>query len=143
MQRVRIQARLFVAILAFAVLLSAGAWWYVNRLARAQAEQAAVHEAQRLVSQVREVREYYTRNVVATAQKRGLEITHDYSGKPGALPLPATLLHEVNEALTRSDGYSVRLYSRYPFPHRQQGNSRDAFEDSRAFVQPIRNPLNR
>ena len=37
MQRLGIRAKLFLAISAFAVLLSAAAWWYVNRQARAQA----------------------------------------------------------------------------------------------------------
>ena len=68
MRRLGIRAKLFGAILAFAVLAGAGAWWYVNRLARTQAEQAAVHEAQRLLVQLREVREYYARNVIAPAQ---------------------------------------------------------------------------
>src|SRR5438445_5951750 len=37
--------------------------------------------------------------------------------------------HELNEALNGKEGYTIRLYSQYPFPHRQHGSPHDAFEE--------------
>jgi methyl-accepting chemotaxis protein len=129
MRRFGIRGKLLVPIIVFALLIGVGVVWYVQHLAREQAVQTALDEAQRLSSQLQEMREYYTKNVVAPASTRQLEVTHDYAHKPGALPLPATMIHELNDALNKKEDYTVRLYSRYPFPHRQQGGPRDPFEE--------------
>src|SRR5207253_5486632 len=45
------------------------------------------------------------------------------------VPLPATMVHEVNDVLNQKEGYAIRLYSRYPFAHRTNGGPRDKFEE--------------
>ena len=77
-----------------------------------------------------EVRGYYAEHVVAAAKKQGVEVTHDYASKANAVPLPATMVHELGDLLSRKEaGYSVRLYSHYPFPSRKDGGVRDGFEE--------------
>ena len=67
---------------------------------------------------------------MAACRKQGMEATPDYAGKPNAIPLPATMVHELSDALShQEEGYSVRLYSRYPFPSRKDGGPHDAFEE--------------
>src|SRR5438309_4159050 len=127
MKRLGIQGKLLLPIILFAVLIGAGAVVYVQRLAHEQAVQTALDEAKRLSTQLQETRVYYTNNVVAKVSKQNLEVTHDYLRKPGAIPLPATMIHELNEALNGKEGYTIRLYSQYPFPHRQHGGPHDAF----------------
>src|SRR6266571_6370882 len=111
MQRLGIRGKLLLPIIVFAIVIGTGVVWYVQRLAREQAVQTALDDAKRLLTQAQEMREYYTNNVVAKAKKQGLEVTHDYAQKPGAIPLPATLIHELNEALSKREGYTMRLYS--------------------------------
>ena len=136
MRRVGIRGKLLLPIIVFALVIGIGVVCYVQHLAREQAVQTALDDAQRLSSQLQEMREYYTKNVVAPASTHQLEVTHDYAHKPGALPLPATMIHELNDALNKKEDYSIRLYSRYPFPHRQQGGPRDSFEEEAlAFLQ--------
>jgi methyl-accepting chemotaxis protein len=115
-------------ITCFIVGIGLGAIWYVRHLAVDQGEQTALHEARRLAAQQAEMREYYTRYVVATALKHKVDVTHDYAQKPGAIPLPATMMHEMNDVLSKKEGYTTRLYSDYPFPHRPDGGPRDDFE---------------
>ncbi len=129
MPRLGIQAKLLLSVLAFVALMGAGTVWYVMRLAGSQAELTAVHEAKRLAGQMSEVLQYYARNVVATAEKQQVQVGHDYAQKPGAIPLPATVVHELNEALNKKEGYTMRLYSRYPFPSRADGGPHDTFEE--------------
>ena len=95
MQRFGIRGKLLLPIIIFALVIGLGIVWYVQRLANEQAVQMALDEAQRLSMQLREVREDYTKNVVAPARTHHLEVTHDYAHKPGALPLPATMIHEL------------------------------------------------
>src|SRR5205823_2371061 len=120
--------KLLVPIAVFAVLLGGAAVWYVHRLADEQAERNAVEEARRLASQLAEVRKYYAQNVVAAAQKHNLKATHDYNEKGNALPLPATMMHELNDIISKKEGYTIRLYSGHPFPFRDKGGPHDRFE---------------
>src|SRR5438132_14047677 len=124
-----IRGKLLLPIILFALLIGTGVVWYVQRLASEQAVQTALDEAKRLSSQLQETREYYTKNVVAKARKLNFEVTDDYAQKPSAIPLPATMIHELNEALSKKEDYTIRLYSQYPFPHRPNGGPRDAFEE--------------
>jgi methyl-accepting chemotaxis protein len=129
MQRFGVRTKLLLPVVLFTVLVGAAVVWYVRKLAAEQAVQSALDEAKRLTTQVQATREYYTAHVAAVARKQHLEVTHDYAKKPGAIPLPATMIHDLNEELTRREGYTVRLYSEYPFPHRRQGGPRDDFEE--------------
>jgi methyl-accepting chemotaxis protein len=136
MQRLGIRTKLLLPIIGFAMVVGTGVVWYVQCLARDQAVRMALDEAKRLSTQVQETREYYTNNVVAKAREQNVVVTHDYAQKPGAIPLPATMIHELNETLSKREGYTMRLYSKYPFPHRQNGGPRDAFEEEAlAFLQ--------
>jgi len=75
------------------------------------------------------MRALYTSEVVEIARAQGIEVTHDYHGKQRAIPLPATLIIELGQRLAKSGAsLQIRLYSDYPFPWRQNGGPRDAFE---------------
>ena len=64
-----------------------------------------------------ETRGYYSEHVAAVCRKQGMDVTPDYAGKPNAVPLPATMVHELSDSLShKEDGYTMRLYSRFPFP---------------------------
>ena len=59
----------------------------------------------------------------------GIEVTHDYANKEGAIPLPATFSMELSERISKqSTGMPARLYSDFPFPWRKDGGPRDDFE---------------
>ncbi|WP_341501215.1 ATP-binding protein [Gallaecimonas sp. GXIMD4217] len=113
--------------------------FYVQRL-QSQLVQSTVLEHSQLYTQaLSEFRSIYTSEVVARAKAQGLEITHDYESRPGALPLPATLSMKLGEQIgARSHGAQARLYSAYPFPWRSQqgGGLQDAFaRDAWTFLQ--------
>ena len=114
MQRFGVRLKLLASILLFSLLIGGWVYW---------------HEARRLSGQITAVREYYSATVIPVTQKHNLEAGHDYAQRPDMVPLPATLVHEVNDNLNRKEGYTIRLYSRYPFPHRADGGPRDDFEE--------------
>ncbi len=112
------------------LLLAAGVYWYMTRAAAEQAVEAAAEEARRLTTQPGEVRGYYAEHVASVCRKQGMDVTPDYAGKPNAVPLPATMVHELSVALSRKeDGYSVRLYSHYRSPTVRTAAPRDGFEE--------------
>lgn len=90
-----------------------------------QVEELSTHDAATIASYVARLRAYYTANVVAKATRNGLKVSHDHLAD-NTLPLPATLVHELNEQLQGEGHASVRLYSPYPFPWRKGGGLHDA-----------------
>ncbi|MCF2858723.1 methyl-accepting chemotaxis protein [Pseudoalteromonas sp. SMS1] len=71
------------------------------------------------VNQFKTLRGYYTKNVIAKAKAFGMSPHYEHRNNENALPLPATLIHELSELISQS-GTKVQLYSEYPFPNRKQ-----------------------
>lgn len=68
--------------------------------------------------------------MVDRIQGHGIAVTHDYSSRASAIPLPATFTIESGEAIGKRSktGMLFRLYSDYPFRSRKDGGARDDFE---------------
>ena len=94
-------------------------------------ESQALQSSKIIAQTVQESRSLYSSAVVNRIKTvPGIEVTHDYPGKPGAIPIPATFLIELGHNISEKNlGNSVRLYSKYPFPWRKaEGGARDDFE---------------
>jgi len=98
-------------------LCLAAAWWFVPRWAERNAIDGAVQAAVQTVNQFKTLRGYYTENVVKKATGNGLKAAVEHKAQPNAIPLPATMIHEMSALLAKNDT-SVSLYSSYPFPNR-------------------------
>lgn len=79
--------------------------------------QTAIENAEDVANQFKTIRGYYTKNVIAPAKASGMVPTYDHAGSQNAIPLPATMIHEVSKAL-ETKGTEIKLYSPYPFPNR-------------------------
>src|SRR5207248_3351685 len=77
-----------------------------------------------------EVNNFYSADVVERAKVKGVEATHDYAKRKGAIPLPATAIIELSQHISErsQSGMQVRLYSDHPFRPRTDGGPRDDFE---------------
>src|SRR5262245_61568511 len=103
--------------------------WNLDRLSHNLVRDSATQNAILQTELIRELRSLYTRNVVERVRHRGVEVTHEYANKEGAIPLPATMTIELGRRLGASaSGVQVRLYSDYPFPWRTDSGPRDAAE---------------
>ncbi|MCH8804891.1 MAG: DUF3365 domain-containing protein [Planctomycetes bacterium] len=104
--------------------------WYLSSRHSDILETTAVRNAALYSQALAEFRTLYTSEVVARVRSKGIEVTHDYRTKPGAIPLPATLSMELGRRIGESrGGEQARLYSPYPFPWRAQtGGLQDDFQ---------------
>ena len=103
--------------------------WHFSRLSSELKEAAAIEGAARYSEVLAEFRTIYTSEVVSRVRPQGIEVTHDYQSKEGAIPLPATLSLILGERIGRKgSSVQVRLYSDYPFPWREDGGPRNEFE---------------
>lgn len=115
-------------VLGFAVAIGV-TLWHLSRLQGELVESTSLHHAELYSQALTEFRSLYTSEVVQTARKHGLEVTHDYAGKEGAIPLPATLSMLLGKRIGEyRNGAETRLYSAYPFPWRLKPKS-DALTD--------------
>ena len=75
-------------------------------------------------------RTLYNSEVVNRAQiVEGITVTHDYKTRSGAIPNPATYTIELGSSISTNHASTIRLYSDYPFPNRQEeGGMKDQFQ---------------
>jgi PAS domain S-box-containing protein len=103
--------------------------WNLSRLSHKLVRISALQNVALQSKLITEFRSLYTSNVVERVRHRGVEVTHEYTGKEGSIPLPATFTIELGRHIgADQSGAQVRLYSDYPFPWRQDSGPRDDFE---------------
>ena len=105
------------------------ALWQLSRLSLQLIQSSALQAASLHSDSLRELRKLYTSEVADRVAPHGIEVTHDYATKEGAIPLPATFSMELSKRISnKSTGMQSRLYSDFPFPWRKEGGPRDDFE---------------
>ena len=92
-------------------------------------EQVGLDKAKALADQVKTLRSFYASQVVTRAKQAGMAINYDWNQREGTLPLPATFTNVLGREIEKENpGTRIRLYSRYPFPHRKDTETYDEFE---------------
>lgn len=119
-----VPASLLVAVTAGAAL----GIWRLSRLSEDLVRATALDGAAQQSEMLHEVNTVYTAEVADRV--RGIPVTHDYTDRLGAIPLPATLTIKLGRHINErgQTGIQVRLYSDVPFRPRPDGVPRDAFE---------------
>jgi serine/threonine protein kinase len=102
--------------------------WRLSVLSEDLIKASALDGAAQQSEMLDEVNTVYSAEVADRV--RGVPVTHDYAGKPGAIPLPATLTIELGRHISDrgKSGVQVRLYSDFPFRDRPNGSPQDDFE---------------
>jgi hypothetical protein len=117
--------------LLLAVSLSAAVGlWELSRLSDHLVRSSALESAAQQSEMLDQVNKFYTSDVVNRLQVKGLEVTHNYTDRKNAIPLPATLTIELGRLISEQnkEGVQVRLYSDHPFRTRKDGGPKDDFE---------------
>ena len=91
---------------------------------------AGLSTAETMAHQIKSMRSFYTTEIASRAKKAGMALDYDYAQRDSTLPLPATFTHALGAQIAKdSPGMNARLFSRFPFPHRADQETRDAFEE--------------
>lgn len=110
--------KMFTPLLAVFGLIMLGIFWYVPSSTRANAEQEAISMAKSTVQQYKQLRSYYTKNVIKKVLAGSqLKPSIDHKDDPNAVPLPATMIHDLSSTMGVDD-IRLALYSAFPFPNR-------------------------
>jgi methyl-accepting chemotaxis protein len=122
-------------MLALAIL---AIWIVVPRVISANATDEAVRASSQIATQFKTIRAYYTENVVNKVVKEGtVKPGVDHKANDKTIPLPATMIHDLSELLSKQDT-TINLYSKFPFPNRRD-RQLDAFQEE-AWEYLTRNP---
>lgn len=124
------QERTVIAVVLLFSLAMVGLLWQMYSLSDDLARELVLQGAELQSVAMEEIRKYYSSEVIARLQRiDGVEVSHDYRTKNNAIPLPATMSIELGKRISeRAPGLQIKLYSDYPYPWRDGGEPRDAFE---------------
>jgi len=113
-------------------------WLAIPPIIRANIQDEAVSVARETVFQFKALRKYYVVNVVSKVVKNGaLKPSINHSGNPNAIPLPATMIHDMSRLLSKNST-TISLFSGYPWPNRKS-RTLDEFQKS-AWSFLVKNP---
>ncbi len=119
---------IFVLAIVFCAAM-AGTLWHLSRLSSKLVQSAALQGVSQHADTLKELRKLYTSEVTDRVVAHGIEVTHDYATKEGAIPLPATFSMVLGKRISEeAAGMQARLYSDFPFPWRKDGGPKDDFE---------------
>jgi methyl-accepting chemotaxis protein len=124
-----IQTKILLSIVVVGVAVVTTAIAFMLYMKKTNTELAGVATASAVANQVTSLRTFYTSEVVARAHDVGMRVNYDFGGRRDTLPLPATFVKVLGEHIAHDHpGTSIRLYSRFPFPHRAATETYDDFE---------------
>lgn len=135
-----IQTKILLPIFACGLLLTLVCLGGMLWLKTNSTEAIGLNTAQAVSNQIVTLRKVYTSEIAARAKQSGMQLDYNYAQQENTLPLPATMVKFLGDQITADyPGTKVRLYSRYPFPHRKASEKYDAFEQN-ALVALEKNP---
>ena len=127
--RLNLISKLMLPLLLGSMAMGAGTIVLLHHTKQENTFAAGIKAAQSMSSQITSLRTFYTKEVVSRASAAGMEINYDFHSRDNTLPLPATMVRALGQQIAQDyPGTTVRLYSRYPFPHRTATEEYDAFE---------------
>jgi methyl-accepting chemotaxis protein len=127
--RLGVTAKFLLPIIVAGMIVLAAVMAVLHYVKERAAREAGVNTAKAVAEQVASLRTFYSSQIAPRAVSAGMKLKYDFAQPPGTLPLPATLVKALGENIAKErPGMAIRLYSRYPFPHRAATERYDAFE---------------
>jgi serine/threonine protein kinase len=121
---------LAVSVLAAVIIGSVAGLWHLSSLSEYFVRQTALESARLETNMLDEVWRFYSDEISDIDPKTSsITITENYRHVHPSLPLPATFAIDLGERISRrSPGMEVRVFSRYPWPTRQDGGPQGQFD---------------
>ena len=112
--------KMSVPVLAFFGIGIAALVFYVPSAIDKRMTDSVESASQQTASQFKALRSYYVKYVVKKViNGSSMRPAINHKNDPKAIPLPATMIHDLSQAL-ENEGTQVMLYSDFPFPNRKQ-----------------------
>jgi len=123
-----------VGVLALSII---GLIVYISNTSLHNTVNASKLNALSIIDQFKTLRGYYVKSVIKKVKGNdtGLKISYDHKTMDDAIPLPATVIHDMSELLGKKgeDNIKLKLYSDFPFPNRKDRKLDDFGQEALAF----------
>lgn len=111
--------KLFIPFILVAILGGLLTIYSIPRLFERSIVENATQVAENNIKQYKLLRKYYVNNVVKKViNNSDIKAVVQHQNDPLAIPLPASMIHDLSNQLS-AEGFSLKLYSQFPFPNRQ------------------------
>ncbi len=111
--------KLALPVPAFILVCLVVAWFVIPAMVMNNAREVTMANALQMANQFKMIRSYYTKNIIRKVKgSSDLKAAIDHASDPRAVPLPATLIHDLSRLMAKNDN-RMKLYSPYPFPGRK------------------------
>ncbi len=130
--------KVMFSVVAILVLCIAGLIVYISKTSLHNTIESSKLNALSIIDQYKTLRAYYVKSVVKKVKANtDLKISYDHKTMGNAIPLPATVIHDMSELLSKKgdDAVKLRLYSPYPFPNRSDRVLDQYAQDALAFFE--------
>jgi len=117
----KLSTKLFAPVVIIFTLVIATLLTYVPSVINQNAVDPAIASAVSTVNQYKTIRGYYTKNVVKKVlDGSDMKAHYQHEGDAGKIPLPATFIHDLSKTFSEKGIMTIKLYSPYPFPNRNE-----------------------
>ena len=137
-----LKMKIFTPILIASIISLIAMVFIVKDVNETNLHEQSIDTAINIVSQYKNIRAYYTKNVVVPVKKnKAMKINFDHATNEDTIPLPATMIHDLSKIVSKSsDGMELKLYSDYPFPNRASRQLDSFGKDALAHFKSESNP---
>jgi len=137
MKQTSILTKILVPLVGIFVIIGILLGSYIYSLLKENTIVTSVSNAKETINQFKILRGYYTKNVVSKVKAQGvLKIAVDHWEQDDAIPLPATMIHDLSALLKeKGAGTQLKLYSALPFPNRKDRNLDNFGEEAWQYFQ--------
>jgi methyl-accepting chemotaxis protein len=116
-------AKMMFSVVGVLALSIVGLIVYISNTSLSNTVEASKLNALSIIDQFKTLRGYYVKSVIKKVKGNdtGLKISYDHKTMDDAIPLPATVIHDMSELLGKKgeDNIKLKLYSDFPFPNRK------------------------
>lgn len=116
-------AKMMFSVVGVLALSIVGLIVYISNASLSNTVNASKLNALSIIDQFKTLRGYYVKSVIKKVKGNdtGLKISFDHKTMDDAIPLPATMIHDMSELLGEKgkENIKLKLYSDFPFPNRK------------------------
>jgi methyl-accepting chemotaxis protein len=115
-------AKMMFSVVGILALSIVGLIIYISNTSLSNTVDSSKLNALSIIDQFKTLRGYYVKSVIKKVKGNdtGLKISYDHKTMGDAIPLPATVIHDMSELLSEKgkENIKLKLYSDFPFPNR-------------------------
>ena len=115
-----LQSKILISIWLVSITIICSLFFFIPYITEKNIIELVVQNSKNTVEQIKLTRTYYLDSIVSDIKKNTqMKFLVDHLKDDKALPLPATLIHDLSKIYSKNTGVKFKTYSKYPFKNRK------------------------